>query len=68
MSPCRCGNRKGPAQLVCAACYHRLPPDLKRELNITYRQEPGSERHRAAVRACLHRLASFALAQPLPPQ
>jgi hypothetical protein len=37
---------------ACRRHYYALPEDLKRELWASYRQEPLSDRHIAAMDAC----------------
>ncbi len=51
---CRCGNLKAHDwHLLCQACWARLPVDLQDEVWNAYREQRGSERHTAAMRAAI---------------
>lgn len=52
-----CGGWRKAYQLCCRRCWYSLPPAMRHEVLTAFKEQEGSERHRAAVRACIALLA-----------
>ena len=61
---CRNATLQRSWHLVCPACWNKLPAELRDELWEAFQKEPGTERHRVAVRQVLQYLKDNRKAVP----